>query len=427
MAVFKEIGGGNHIVEPFEVNYSQSFTWTSGSTSNLSGSGFSINLANEPPTNYPIGTTQSLGGVTDGGFNSYPMFNSIKKYFYVDEDGTSFTLEYGDLDLNANDGSARYSFNTVGGPDVSAGTVTNVGFKTAQSMMIHKLDRYAEDRSTLLNTVAVGNIVTYEISERRWYKYKITTVETAPTGYANRYRFGIELIDSDTSDGTANVSTDAWNAGSPGPIVKFTFTGPGGNVYDFYPSGSMFVWNIPSNYTGDGIKPDTFKIELDGNTINIQDDGNGKLRLNRTGSVVGNVFYNHGIAAVQRNITASVSSLISKDGISIHSSSGALPAGVTSSFQSMIDIYEHTINCRIEPSELNVTLNPTSYHIGPSGSEYAGSSSYSNHVISGSALPYVTTIGLYNNSNELLAVGKLSKPIVRTRYTDQTFVVKFDE
>ena len=32
-----------------------------------------------------------------------------------------------------------------------------------------------------------------------------------------------------------------------------------------------------------------------------------------------------------------------------------------------------------------------------------------------------------NNSNELLAVGKLSKPIVRTKYTDQTFVVKFDE
>ena len=64
MAVFKEIGGGNHIVEPFEVNYSQSFGWISGSTSNLSGSGFSINLANAPPTNYPISTTQSLGGVT---------------------------------------------------------------------------------------------------------------------------------------------------------------------------------------------------------------------------------------------------------------------------------------------------------------------------------------------------------------------------
>ena len=63
MAVFKQIGGGNHTVEPFEVNYSQSFAWISGSTSL---SGFSINLVDEPPTNYPISTTQSLGGVTDG-------------------------------------------------------------------------------------------------------------------------------------------------------------------------------------------------------------------------------------------------------------------------------------------------------------------------------------------------------------------------
>jgi hypothetical protein len=286
MAVFKEIGGGNHIVEPFEVNYSQSFEWISGSTSNLSGSGFSINLANEPPTNYPISTTQSLGGVTDGGFNSHPMFNSVKKYFYVGETGSS------------------------------------------------------------------------------------------------------------------------------------------SDIYGFYPSGSMFVWNVGSKYTGDGIKPDTFKVELIATTASglyLQDDGNGKLRINKTGSIVGNVFYNHGIVTAQRNITAS-ESFISADGISISSS-----AGTTSSFHSMIDIYEHTVNCRIDPTELNVTLNPTSFHSGSAAAISAGTASYNNHIISGSVLPYVTTIGLYNNSNELLAVGKLSKPIVRTKYTDQTFVVKFDE
>ena len=97
MSVFKQIGGGNHIVEPFEVNANHSFAWLSGSetdtngqsspTSSLSGSGFSINLANEPPTNYPAATSYALGGVTDGGFYSYPLFNSVKKYFYVGEDG----------------------------------------------------------------------------------------------------------------------------------------------------------------------------------------------------------------------------------------------------------------------------------------------------------------------------------------------------
>ena len=110
MSVFKQIGGGNHIVEPFEVNASHSFAWLSGSeadmngqaspTSSLSGSGFSINLANEPPTNYPtsIDTAQDLGGVTDGGFHSYLLFNSIKNYFYVSEDGSAFSAKYNDLD-----------------------------------------------------------------------------------------------------------------------------------------------------------------------------------------------------------------------------------------------------------------------------------------------------------------------------------------
>ena len=281
MAVFKQIGGGNHTVEPFEVNYSQSFAWISGSTSL---SGFSINLVDEPPTNYPISTTQSLGGVTDGGFNSYPMFNSIENYFYV---------------------------------------------------------------------------------------------------------------------GEASASSN--------------------NIYGFYPSSSMFVWNIGSKYTGNGIKPDTFKIELDGIATNIQDDGNGKLKLNKTGSVVGNVFYKHGIAAVERNMTASAN-LISKDGISIIGSKTA-----TTSFQSMIDIYEHTVNCRIDPSEFNVTFNPTSFETTPSGSGWSGTGSFNADIISGSVLPFITTLGLYNNHNELVAVGKLSKPITRMRYTDQTFVVRFDE
>tara|TARA_R110000772_G_scaffold141190_1_gene250795 strand:- start:7510 stop:8823 length:1314 start_codon:yes stop_codon:yes gene_type:complete len=40
--------------------------------------------------------------------------------------------------------------------------------------------------------------------------------------------------------------------------------------------------------------------------------------------------------------------------------------------------------------------------------------------------PYVTTIGLYNESFQLVAVGKLSQPIPISLYTDTTFVVNFD-
>lgn len=288
MSVFKPLAGGAHSVEAFEVNASQSFAWISGSaTSSLSGSGFSINLANAPPTNYPRSNLSNvddlsevvatLGGGTDGGFYSYPLYHSVKSYLYID--------------------SASFS-----------------------------------------------------------------------------------------------------------------------DVYEFFPSGSVFVWNIGSNYVGEGIKQDTFKVELDGNTLNVQDDGNGKLKLNGTGSVVGNIFYHHGIATVQRNMSAS-GHLISGDGISISGS-----AGVTSSFQSTVNIYEHTIGCKIKPTEFNTTFNPTIFYTASSGT-----GSYNDQMLSGSTLPYVTTIGLYNDINELLAVAKLSKPITRMKHTSQTFVVRFDE
>jgi len=40
--------------------------------------------------------------------------------------------------------------------------------------------------------------------------------------------------------------------------------------------------------------------------------------------------------------------------------------------------------------------------------------------------PYVTTVGLYNAANQLLAVGKLSQPYPIPSNTDITFVVKYD-
>ena len=40
--------------------------------------------------------------------------------------------------------------------------------------------------------------------------------------------------------------------------------------------------------------------------------------------------------------------------------------------------------------------------------------------------PYVTTIGLYNENYQLVAVGKLSQPIPISLYVDTTFVVNFD-
>ena len=186
------------------------------------------------------------------------------------------------------------------------------------------------------------------------------------------------------------------------------------DVYAYYPTSSMFVWNIGSGYYGDGIKPGSFKVEIDGLSDFLQDDQNNNIRLNRTGSVVGTVFYEHGIAVV--GDARAPSGSINSSGISITTEDT-----VNTSFLSVCDIYEHTINCELNPVDYQWSMNPSTFDTG------SGDISYNQLIQSGSVTPYITTIGLYNDLNELLAVAKLSKPIVRNKWTDQTFVVKFDE
>jgi len=50
--------------------------------------------------------------------------------------------------------------------------------------------------------------------------------------------------------------------------------------------------------------------------------------------------------------------------------------------------------------------------------EFSGSYSYFQ--------PYTTTIGLYNDNNDLLMVAKLAKPIALSSDTDMTFIVRYD-
>ena len=40
--------------------------------------------------------------------------------------------------------------------------------------------------------------------------------------------------------------------------------------------------------------------------------------------------------------------------------------------------------------------------------------------------PYVTTVGLYDDNYDLLAVGKFAQPIKTSEETDMTFVIRWD-
>lgn len=90
----------------------------------------------------------------------------------------------------------------------------------------------------------------------------------------------------------------------------------------------------------------------------------------------------------------------------------------TLQFKSENIIYENVISCTVEENDFTYSLNPSCM---------TGSNGVMRDNITGSNFnPYATTIGLYNERNELLVVGKLSTPYFISPYTDITFKIKYD-
>jgi hypothetical protein len=117
------------------------------------------------------------------------------------------------------------------------------------------------------------------------------------------------------------------------------------------------------------------------------------------------------------------------------------------SFKNKYTVYEKTIKCTIKDYEYNTSTNPTlrsgsDQYLYLTGSEwvestslpssYTGSYYYNpnstlkSFATSSDFTPYVSTIGLYNDSNQLVAVAKLAQPLPLSTKTDTTFIIKFD-
>ena len=91
----------------------------------------------------------------------------------------------------------------------------------------------------------------------------------------------------------------------------------------------------------------------------------------------------------------------------------------TMSFQAESTIYQNEVRCLVNENDFNYTLNPSAIQLGTSGS-------YINAITGSDFDPYSTTVGLYNDVNELLVVGKLSRPYRMPPNTDMTFIVRWD-
>ena len=172
----------------------------------------------------------------------------------------------------------------------------------------------------------------------------------------------------------------------------------------YWPTGSgeqIAVISIPSKLFGEYIQPNSFNYTfVSGSTHIILDDGEGNLL---SGSInVGNIIYPQGIAIITNQALAS----------------GSIETtNVTCSFTSSMTIFETQYKATIRESEFNATLNPSA----------RDSDGTLNSNVTGSYFsPYVTTVGLYDELQNLLAVGKLAQPLPTSDTTDTTILVNLD-
>ena len=95
-------------------------------------------------------------------------------------------------------------------------------------------------------------------------------------------------------------------------------------------------------------------------------------------------------------------------------------------------VYEQTIKCVIKDYEFNASYNPSIQDGIVTNENISGSTFYYNDgtlkdFATGSNFsPYVTSVGLYNDDDDLLAVAKFAKPLLISPNTDMTFIVKYD-
>ena len=175
-----------------------------------------------------------------------------------------------------------------------------------------------------------------------------------------------------------------------------------------FPTGSgdvIGVMSIPSNLFGEYIKPGTFRWDVYPNTNAITDDGEGGLFYD--GTKIGDIIYEHGMAIISNFEPEQTTTFVTE-------------TRVTCSFQSTMTIYESQYKCTFSPNEYTYTQNPSAI----SGSANSG---VVYDFLTGSYFqPYVTTVGLYNNANQLVAVGKLSQPLQSSNITDTTILVNLD-
>jgi len=278
------------------------------------------------------------------------------------------------------------SFSFQGG---SALTASNVGI----DRFLGKNITYTSGSQITGNITSQSQALIYQSAKQLYYSNFISGSNGSPVTTA-----------SFNPDGTITSTNGAYQPMYEN-FLQSTYT-----ASRYFPTGSgdtISIISIPSNLFGEYIKPGSFEFKYlqDTSIVTLTDNGEGKIT---SGSQkVGDIIYGQG-------------NIILTDNISILNSSITKTNNVTCSFQSTVTIFESQYKCTFNPNEYTYTQNPSAI----SGSTNSG---IVYDFLTGSYFqPYITTVGLYNNANQLVAVGKLSQPLQSSNVTDTTILVNLD-
>jgi hypothetical protein len=122
---------------------------------------------------------------------------------------------------------------------------------------------------------------------------------------------------------------------------------------------------------------------------------------------------NGGIAMTTLNDGASVA-----NGFNNQSLYNIIKLGASFELNSQENVTSDYVYIRPQNAEFNYTTNPS--FISGSTGEVLYSTSINNPQV------YITTVGMYNDANELLAVAKLSRPLVKDFTKEALIRVKLD-
>jgi hypothetical protein len=227
--------------------------------------------------------------------------------------------------------------------------------------------------------------------------------------------------------GTASFNTDGTITGplyTPNYYNYLTNTLPANR---YFPTGSnetIGVFSIPSNLWGEYLQPGS--ISISNGNITLRDDGEGSMIFNN--QKYGDVIYEHGVIIITSDGYAYTGPYGSGSygnaiyGLSTINLINSFLTGsnITCSFSSSMTILETQYKCTIRENEFNFSNNPSQI----SGSLNSG---VLYDFATGSFFtPYATTVGLYDNEYNLLAVAKLAQPLPLSAVTDTSILINLD-